>query len=56
MPVQRIPRYKLLLTELLKHTPEDHPDYEVRAVETESFAKRHFASHLFVPTFRMLNY
>lgn len=21
-------RYKLLLTELLKHTPEDHPDYE----------------------------
>ena len=28
MPVQRIPRYKLLLTELLKHTPEDHPDYQ----------------------------
>lgn len=28
MPVQRIPRYKLLLTELLKYTPEDHSDYQ----------------------------
>ncbi len=28
MPVQRIPRYKLLLEELLKHTPETHPDYK----------------------------
>jgi FYVE/RhoGEF/PH domain-containing protein 3 len=28
MPIQRIPRYKLLLTELLKHTPEEHPDFE----------------------------
>lgn len=28
MPVQRIPRYILLLTELLKHTPNIHPDYE----------------------------
>jgi len=27
MPIQRIPRYKLLLTELLKATPEDHIDY-----------------------------
>eukprot|EP01132_Coremiostelium_polycephalum_P009646 gene9646-11828_t len=27
-PVQRIPRYKLLLTELLQHTPEIHKDYE----------------------------
>ncbi|OQV20530.1 Rho guanine nucleotide exchange factor 17 [Hypsibius exemplaris] len=26
MPVQRIPRYELLIKELLKHTPEDHPD------------------------------
>lgn len=26
-PVQRIPRYKLLLEDLLKHTPTDHPDY-----------------------------
>jgi len=36
MPVQRIPRYKLLLTELLKHTPEDHPDYEVGTVKEKS--------------------
>ena len=27
MPVQRIPRYNLLLRELLKHTWESHPDY-----------------------------
>jgi hypothetical protein len=28
MPVQRIPRYALLLRDLLKNTWEDHPDYE----------------------------
>jgi FYVE/RhoGEF/PH domain-containing protein 5/6 len=28
MPIQRIPRYKLLLTELLKRTKEDHSDYQ----------------------------
>ncbi|EKX48904.1 hypothetical protein GUITHDRAFT_68382, partial [Guillardia theta CCMP2712] len=28
MPVQRIPRYKLLLEEILKYTPEDAEDYE----------------------------
>eukprot|EP01098_Paradermamoeba_levis_P003190 TRINITY_DN1484_c0_g9_i1.p1 TRINITY_DN1484_c0_g9~~TRINITY_DN1484_c0_g9_i1.p1 ORF type:complete len:304 (+),score=81.93 TRINITY_DN1484_c0_g9_i1:213-1124(+) len=27
MPVQRIPRYELLLKELLKHTQPTHPDY-----------------------------
>jgi hypothetical protein len=27
MPVQRIPRYQLLLKELLKNTWPDHPDY-----------------------------
>ena len=26
MPVQRMPRYELLLRELITHTPEDHPD------------------------------
>jgi hypothetical protein len=26
MPIQRIPRYKLLLEDLLKRTPEAHPD------------------------------
>ena len=28
LPVQRIPRYKLLIRELLKHTPVDHSDFE----------------------------
>jgi len=28
MPIQRIPRYKLLVEELIKNTPEQHPDYE----------------------------
>lgn len=27
MPVQRVPRYRLLLEQLLKYTPEDHADY-----------------------------
>ena len=26
-PVQRIPRYNLLITDLLKRTPPEHPDY-----------------------------
>lgn len=29
MPIQRIPRYKLLLQVILKNCPEDHPDYEI---------------------------
>ncbi|GFY51373.1 rho guanine nucleotide exchange factor 17 [Trichonephila inaurata madagascariensis] len=29
MPVQRIPRYELLLKELLKHTTLDHPDHHL---------------------------
>jgi hypothetical protein len=28
MPVQRMPRYKLLLADLVKHTPESHPDHK----------------------------
>ena len=28
MPIQRIPRLKMLLEELLKHTPADHPDFK----------------------------
>ena len=34
-PVQRVPRYILLLRELLKHTPSDHPDHAglVQALE-----------------------
>ncbi|XP_063287751.1 rho guanine nucleotide exchange factor 17 isoform X1 [Pelobates fuscus] len=26
-PVQRIPRYELIVKDMLKHTPEEHPDY-----------------------------
>ncbi|KFM71708.1 Hypothetical protein X975_10829, partial [Stegodyphus mimosarum] len=29
MPVQRIPRYELLIKELLKHTHVDHPDHHL---------------------------
>ncbi|KAF9334895.1 hypothetical protein BG006_001300 [Podila minutissima] len=32
LPVQRIPRYRMLLEGLLRHTPEDHPDH--RKLET----------------------
>eukprot|EP01124_Arcella_intermedia_P022700 TRINITY_DN3442_c0_g1_i3.p1 TRINITY_DN3442_c0_g1~~TRINITY_DN3442_c0_g1_i3.p1 ORF type:complete len:617 (+),score=145.03 TRINITY_DN3442_c0_g1_i3:671-2521(+) len=28
MPIQRIPRYSLLLRDLMKYTAEDHPDYQ----------------------------
>lgn len=28
MPVQRIPRYNLLLTDMFKNTWAEHPDYE----------------------------
>ncbi|XP_010902137.2 rho guanine nucleotide exchange factor 17 [Esox lucius] len=28
-PVQRIPRYELLVKDLLKHTPEEHPDHRL---------------------------
>lgn len=28
MPIQRVPRYELILKELVKRTHEDHPDYE----------------------------
>lgn len=28
LPVQRIPRYVMLIESMLKNTPEDHPDYE----------------------------
>ena len=37
-PVQRIPRYRMLLEELLKYTPQDHDDYKdiVSALEIVS--------------------
>jgi hypothetical protein len=27
-PIQRIPRYQMLLTDLVRHTPQEHPDYQ----------------------------
>lgn len=32
MPVQRIPRYELLIKELLKHTQVDHPDHRLLVI------------------------
>lgn len=29
LPIQRIPRYKLLLTDLLKNTEKEHPDFQL---------------------------
>lgn len=29
LPVQRIPRYRLLMEQIIKYTPEDHPDFQV---------------------------
>jgi hypothetical protein len=43
MPVQRVPRYSLLIADLLRHTPTDHPDYnnlkqvEVKLAEIGNF-------------------
>lgn len=35
-PIQRICKYPLLLKELLKHTPDDHPDYEYLSKSCQS--------------------
>jgi hypothetical protein len=35
-PVQRIPRYKLLLEDLSRHTPSSHPDAELLGKALES--------------------
>ncbi|KAF9904021.1 hypothetical protein BX616_001428, partial [Lobosporangium transversale] len=39
LPVQRIPRYKMLLEGLLRHTPEDHPDHRKLQTAFESMAQ-----------------
>ncbi|KAG0371621.1 hypothetical protein BGX24_001412 [Mortierella sp. AD032] len=36
LPVQRIPRYRMLLEALLRHTPEDHPDHRKLQTAFES--------------------
>ncbi|RKP06657.1 hypothetical protein THASP1DRAFT_31529 [Thamnocephalis sphaerospora] len=40
MPVQRIPRYRLLLQELFDHTPRSHPDYQCLKAALEEISKR----------------
>lgn len=43
-PIQRIPRYKLLLDELLQHTPDDSEDYKV--LQSASQEIGHIANHI----------
>ncbi|GAB5365174.1 hypothetical protein AAMO2058_001034400 [Amorphochlora amoebiformis] len=38
-PIQRVPRYKLLLNELLKHTESGHPDYDDLKFSLEMVSK-----------------
>jgi hypothetical protein len=40
MPVQRIPRYRLLLQELFDHTPRSHPDYASLKAALDEISKR----------------
>jgi hypothetical protein len=40
MPVQRIPRYRLLLQELFDHTPHTHPDYQSLKSALDEVSKR----------------
>ncbi|KAI9594514.1 Dbl homology domain-containing protein [Syncephalis fuscata] len=40
MPVQRIPRYRLLLQELYDHTPHSHPDYPCLKAALDEVSKR----------------
>jgi len=55
MPVQRIPRYILLLTEIYKNTPPNHPDHEKLGISVAKVkevaadineANRHAEAHL----------
>lgn len=39
MPVQRIPRYRLLLNEVIKHTPPTHKDYQFLEKSIDSISK-----------------
>eukprot|EP00045_Choanoeca_perplexa_P013590 m.154690 g.154690 ORF g.154690 m.154690 type:complete len:1181 (+) comp16394_c1_seq8:839-4381(+) len=38
-PIQRIPRYVMLLKDLLRRTPPDHPDFGLLREATESYSK-----------------
>jgi hypothetical protein len=46
LPVQRIPRYKLLLDEVKKCTPSDHPDYADISAACETVCARSTKSNL----------
>ncbi|KAI9138179.1 Dbl homology domain-containing protein [Paraphysoderma sedebokerense] len=58
LPIQRIPRYRLLLQDLLDHTKESHPDYgnlvraleevEKRAKEINESKRNHDLAHKIV--------
>lgn len=39
MPVQRIPRYKLLLDDLFHHTSKSHPDYQMLSLALDLISK-----------------
>lgn len=47
-PIQRVPRYLLLLKEMQKNTPEDHPDFALigKAIDTVSKAANHINEHI----------
>ncbi|KAJ3430194.1 faciogenital dysplasia protein [Anaeramoeba flamelloides] len=39
LPVQRVPRYNLLLKEILKHTEKEHPDYDQLQIALDNSKK-----------------
>ncbi|KAH9259162.1 hypothetical protein BASA81_002782 [Batrachochytrium salamandrivorans] len=47
-PIQRVPRYLLLLKEMQKSTLEDHPDFALigKAIDTVSKAAKHINEHI----------
>lgn len=48
MPIQRIPRYRMLLEVLLSATPEQHPDYKQlsEALETVRDVANYINTHI----------
>lgn len=63
MPIQRAPRYSLLLDQLAKYTPEDHFDYSptlssVDAVKraTTTMNERYYLLYISYNFYYLLNY
>lgn len=52
MPIQRIPRYKLLLTELVKNTEPTHPD---RKHAQTALGNKQIAVHVLLPLLLQCN-